>query len=1134
MTLGLIALLARLSLGPLRVEFIGQRIASSLDARSGDRFSFDLGATYLERSSLGATLVIDDFKVKADGQTIVEAPHAEVSIDPLSLLAGDMRPRRLQISNIDINLRVLPDGSISVAGGQKASPIAVAAAPVPRSQSDNPRVRRAELLAQAGTALRSFFDLATSPGAAIGVIERVAIKSGRLIVDDRTADRRTVFEELDVVFDKTATGTDLVINAIGPNGPVAGEAHAQGVPGQLRTLDLSVRNISIDEIILASGVRNPNFDSDVKIAANMRFALEPDGRVREANASFGLGTGYLRLADPDHEPYFIDELSGSAHWDGASRRIVIDPTHLFAADTRLTMVGSVDPPTSSEDGWKVKLGLAEPGTLAPERPGERVLPIVDMGLDVTVLPFAQRATFSRAVLRGPDIDVTVNGSADWTDGLHVKFDGHAGQGPLRALLRVWPSHVGSVIRGWLITHAYAGTVRAGSIRADFDRHTLLMMRYNRPPPDRALTMDFMISGGVVDTITGLPPLTGLDANVRVTGRTLHLDGKSGTLELSGGRKLTLQGGELDMPRNDGSDAIPARLSLRATGPVEAAAELLTKDAFKAAAQMPIDPATMRGKVDGRVAVDFEIGAQAAPPRTTLEANLTDFSVDKIIGKEKLEGATIAISNDASGLKANGTGRLFGGPATFDIRKPNNQPAVATANITLDDAARARAGYALTGVTGPIAARVAATIGNDVSRAQVELDLTRTGIENGIPGLVKPAGKPAKLAFTLDQKPSGLFLDQLNFEGNGATAKGVVELTSEGGFQSARLNQIRLSPGDDFRADITKADGGMKIAVKAVSFDARPFLKLLTKPSANAPGTGGDFDLDLKAPIITGFGKQVLSNVDLHLVRKASAIRQFTLNGAFGRRPVQAVMSREATVPQVQITTPDAGALLAFTDLYSHMDGGQLNTLLQMEGGRITGTVFINNFVLKDEPALRRLVVEGVPQQPAANTRGQTRPDGTSVQFDQLRAVFQQENGRVVIRDGVMHGQVLGLTVQGTVDDTRDTLDLTGTYVPAYGINNLFAKIPVVGLFLGGDWNEGLFAVDYRITGKFSAPVLNINPLSMVAPGFLRKIFGALDGAARQADPAFATPTLPPAARGTPRARPFEPSLTPIDPSGRVQ
>jgi hypothetical protein len=33
-------------------------------------------------------------------------------------------------------------------------------------------------------------------------------------------------------------------------------------------------------------------------------------------------------------------------------------------------------------------------------------------------------------------------------------------------------------------------------------------------------------------------------------------------------------------------------------------------------------------------------------------------------------------------------------------------------------------------------------------------------------------------------------------------------------------------------------------------------------------------------------------------------------------------------------------------------------------------------------------------------------------------------------------------------------------------------------------------VNYGVTGAMSSPTLNVNPLSAIAPGFLRKIFGA--------------------------------------------
>ena len=93
----------------------------------------------------------------------------------------------------------------------------------------------------------------------------------------------------------------------------------------------------------------------------------------------------------------------------------------------------------------------------------------------------------------------------------------------------------------------------------------------------------------------------------------------------------------------------------------------------------------------------------------------------------------------------------------------------------------------------------------------------------------------------------------------------------------------------------------------------------------------------------------------------------------------------------------------------------------------------------------------------------------------------------------MWGPQLGATMQGVMDYGRDTVDLAGNLIPAYQLNNLFAKIPLFGPLLGGGKNEGLFAINYRITGKVSAPLLRVDPLSAIAPGILRKIMGVADG-----------------------------------------
>jgi hypothetical protein len=79
-------------------------------------------------------------------------------------------------------------------------------------------------------------------------------------------------------------------------------------------------------------------------------------------------------------------------------------------------------------------------------------------------------------------------------------------------------------------------------------------------------------------------------------------------------------------------------------------------------------------------------------------------------------------------------------------------------------------------------------------------------------------------------------------------------------------------------------------------------------------------------------------------------------------------------------------------------------------------------------------------------------------------------------------------MDGYLDYARDEVRLRGTFVPAYALNNMFGRLPIVGLFLGGGSNEGLLGITYQVVGSPQSPVLQVNPMSAVAPGFLRKLF----------------------------------------------
>ena len=67
------------------------------------------------------------------------------------------------------------------------------------------------------------------------------------------------------------------------------------------------------------------------------------------------------------------------------------------------------------------------------------------------------------------------------------------------------------------------------------------------------------------------------------------------------------------------------------------------------------------------------------------------------------------------------------------------------------------------------------------------------------------------------------------------------------------------------------------------------------------------------------------------------------------------------------------------------------------------------------------------------------------------------------------------------------MNMTGTFMPAYGLNSMFGDIPLLGALLGNGRDRGLIGITYRLRGDAKAPQLEVNPLSVIAPG----IFGSI-------------------------------------------
>jgi hypothetical protein len=140
-----------------------------------------------------------------------------------------------------------------------------------------------------------------------------------------------------------------------------------------------------------------------------------------------------------------------------------------------------------------------------------------------------------------------------------------------------------------------------------------------------------------------------------------------------------------------------------------------------------------------------------------------------------------------------------------------------------------------------------------------------------------------------------------------------------------------------------------------------------------------------------------------------------------------------------------------------------------------GLMNVRDFSIKGEAQLERAAAGG----PVGTQNG--------IAFSGLRAEFIRQSGQLTIRDGVVKGPTIGATIEGSIDYVGNSVRMSGTFVPMYGLNNMFGQIPFFGIILGGGSNEGLIGVTYEVVGTPGAPVLRVNPISAIFPGVTRKI-----------------------------------------------
>jgi hypothetical protein len=1085
----------RLGEGPIAFDVATPWLTAAIRDNIGSEHKVQVGGTQIERAGSAriAVRVLNIVVRDRDGAVVAAAPKAEVRIAGLSLLMGRLRAESLSLVEAELSVLIQPDGKVSVSTGNTAKPIVTARAPealVPRAnpsaaapQADKPSSANSGM--DALLAALSWIDGLSASGLDGYDLNEVGLKNSNIIVDDRQSGNRWNFENVTFSLRRPAGGG--VALSVGEDGPTRNWQFqtAIGPPvNGVRSVDISADKVLIRDLLFALRLKDASYSADLPISGRLRGEIGRDGLPTYFTGKVRADAGTIVDRRVPEYPMNIDQVDISIDWD-STRRVLVAPFQVIAGPNRITLLAHLEPPGDTVPNWQ--LGLSGGTIVLPGEQGELPLIFNRIAVRMRFDLESQRIILTQGDVSNGTVGVAGTGTFDYSSAEPRLTAGIAGT-PMTAseLKRMWPAVINPEVREWVLTRVDAGTLQRAEIAINAPTHTLA--RGGPPIPDDGLSINFLASNVTIRPVDGLPPIIDAGMRVRITGRTANVSVAQAGMDTPGGRKLGVSDFVFEIP-DIAPRPIMTRTRFRVDAPVPAVAEILSSDRWKEFVGVPIDPATAKGNVSSQISLTMPLKQELTKTDTTynVTADLTGFAADKLVMNQRFESNSLKLTANNHGYQVRGEVKINGQSAALDYRKPSGDAdADVKLTATLDDASRARLGIDLgPAATGNIPLKLNGKIasGDRDSRFGIEADLSGLRIDNILPGWIKTPGRSAKATFNVVRKDQSTRFEDVLIEGGGALIKGVVEVDDKGDLMLASFPTYQPSESDraSLRAE-RMPDGMLKISMRGDLFDGRSFIKSAVGGSSpdKSKQKLADFDLDLKFGAIAGHNGEALRALDVKLTRRNGAIRSFSLSGKIGRdTPVMGdLRGRAAGRSVLYLETADAGALFRFTDTYSKIYGGHMWIAMEPPTSDQTpqeGLLNVRDFQVRGESALQ----QAVPNAPGSQQ---------GIGFSRMRAEFTRQTGQLSIRDGIVAGPTMGATIEGRIDYNSNLVRMRGTFLPAYGLNNIFGQIPIFGLFLGGGSNEGLIGITYEVVGTPSTPTLRVNPISALAPGVFRKVF----------------------------------------------
>ena len=658
--------------------------------------------------------------------------------------------------------------------------------------------------------------------------------------------------------------------------------------------------------------------------------------------------------------------------------------------------------------------------------------------------------------------------------------------PMAGLDGLWPLGIGPPARRWVTTNIDAGTVEAGSFAVSAD------IPADDPVAARVTDIrgSLRYSGLSVDYLPPMSKFTGVAGTATFDRTRFDLAVTAGRLRDIAVERATIVMFDLDTD----VEKIAIDISLR--GPARTVAQVLDEQPLGFLGPLGVSPSAVSGDAAVRTELKFPLRRDLKPAMVKVAASgkLGNLAIDPAPRGVTVRDGALAVKADNAAMTATGSLLLSGVPAKVGWREhfaPGSEERRRLAFTgRVPDMAHPGFGLPDNGIlSGPGNAEVTLVQRRDGS-ATLAADL---GLRDGalsLPALgwSKAAGVPgtARLALAFDK--DGLSrIDAIDVEaGTGRLVLSAEPFGAEREAWIATLERYENS-GNDLHGRIElRPDGSIDADLSGKRFDVAGLLDVQTEQTSAEERKLPPIGIRARIADLRWGEERRLTDASMTVEYADARVEGLVLDGKLGRDAAFSLRYLPGPDGQVlRIAADDFGAVLGMSPTRSRVMGGALliRGVRPAPDAPLEGNFYASRFTLSRAPLLARVL------QVASLTGIGDALTRSGLAFDAFEGQYSYQDGKVTFINASAYGSSIGASGNGVLDLGADTVTLSGTLVPAYALNRVLGKIPVIGSLLTGGENEGIIAATYRVEGPIDEAKVEVNPLSALAPGFLRNLFG---------------------------------------------